>query len=152
MYEASYNDNIYAVILDEMNIARVEYYFAEMLSILEMPSRDEWVVDIIPNSWPSDPKHIVNGQLKIPPNMWYIGTANNDDSTFAITDKVYDRAMPINIDKKGVAFDAPLTDSVYISYKHFEYILNAAKVQFVVSEENLKRLLSLTIMLLSISA
>lgn len=58
MYEASYNENIYAVILDEMNIARVEYYFAEMLSILEMPSRDEWVVDIIPNSWPSDPKHI----------------------------------------------------------------------------------------------
>ena len=140
MYEASYNENIYAVILDEMNIARVEYYFAEMLSILEMPSRDEWVVDIIPNSWPSDPKHIVNGQLKIPPNMWYIGTANNDDSTFAITDKVYDRAMPINIDKKGVAFDAPLTDSVYISYKHFEYILNAAKVQFVVSEENLKKI------------
>ena len=140
MYEASYNENIYAVILDEMNIARVEYYFAEMLSILEMPSRDEWVVDIIPNSWPSDPKHIVNGQLKIPPNMWYIGTANNDDSTFAITDKVYDRAMPINIDTKGVPFDAPLTDSVYISYKHFEYILNAAKVQFVVSEENLKKI------------
>ena len=140
MYEASYNENIYAVILDEMNIARVEYYFAEMLSILEMPSRDEWVVDIIPNSWPSDPKHIVNGQLKIPPNMWYIGTANNDDSTFAITDKVYDRAMPINIDTKGVPFEAPLTDSVYISYKHFEYILNAAKVQFVVSEENLKKI------------
>ena len=68
--------------------------------------------------------------------MWYIGTANNDDSTFAITDKVYDRAMPINIDTKGVPFDAPLTDPVYISYKHFEYILNAAKVQFVVSEEN----------------
>lgn len=152
MYEASYNENIYAVILDEMNIARVEYYFAEMLSILEMPSRDEWVVDIIPNSWPSDPKHIVNGQLKIPPNMWYIGTANNDDSTFAITDKVYDRAMPINIDTKGVPFDAPLTDSVYISYKHFEYILNAAKVQFVVSEENLKRLPFWMIMLLSISA
>ena len=140
MYEASYNDNIYAVILDEMNIARVEYYFAEMLSILEMPSRDEWVVDIIPNSWPSDPKHIVNGQLRIPPNMWYIGTANNDDSTFAITDKVYDRAMPINIDTKGVPFDAPLTDPVYISYKHFEYILNAAKVQFVVSEENIKKI------------
>ena len=140
MYEASYNENIYAVILDEMNIARVEYYFAEMLSILEMPSRDEWVVDIIPNSWPSDPKHIVNGQLRIPPNMWYIGTANNDDSTFAITDKVYDRAMPINIDTKGVAFDAPLTEPVYISYKHFEDILNAAKAQYVVSEESLKKI------------
>lgn len=139
MYEASYNENIYAVILDEMNIARVEYYFAEMLSILEMPSRDEWVVDIIPNAWPTDPKHIKNGQLQIPPNMWYIGTANNDDSTFAITDKVYDRAMPINIDTKGVAFEAPDTPSINISYKHFEDILNDAKAKYVVSEESLKK-------------
>ncbi len=139
MYEASYNENIYAVILDEMNIARVEYYFAEMLSILEMPSRAEWVVDIIPNAWPSDPKHIKNGQLQIPPNMWYIGTANNDDSTFAITDKVYDRAMPINIDTKGVAFEAPDTPPININYKHFEDILNEAKAKYVVSEESLKK-------------
>ncbi|MDO5124481.1 MAG: hypothetical protein Q4D44_07460 [Eubacteriales bacterium] len=140
MYEASYNENIYPVILDEMNIARVEYYFAEMLSILEMPSRDEWVVDIVPNGWPSDPKHIVNGQIQIPGNMWYIGTANNDDSTFAITDKVYDRAMPINIDSKGVAFDAPYTESIYINYKYFESLLNEAKANNVVSEENLKKI------------
>lgn len=140
MYEASYNENVYAVILDEMNIARVEYYFAEMLSILEMPSRDEWVVDIIPNAWDSDPKHIVNGQLTIPPNMWYIGTANNDDSTFAITDKVYDRAMPIDINTKGVPFEAPLTDPVYINYKHFEDLLNKAKATYIVSDESLQKL------------
>ncbi len=140
MYEASYNENVYAVILDEMNIARVEYYFAEMLSILEMPSRDEWVVDVVPNSWKSDPKHIVNGQIQIPGNMWYIGTANNDDSTFAITDKVYDRAMPINIDTKGVAFDAPYTESININYKHFENLLNDAKARYIVSDENLKKL------------
>ncbi|MBQ9375087.1 MAG: hypothetical protein IJU04_01955 [Ruminococcus sp.] len=140
MYEASYNENIYPVILDEMNIARVEYYFAEMLSILEMPSRDEWVVDIVPNAWNSDPKHIVNGQIQIPGNMWYIGTANNDDSTFAITDKVYDRAMPINIDTKGVPFEAPFTDSVNISYKYFEQLLDEAKANNVVSEENIKKI------------
>ena len=140
MYEASYNENIYAVILDEMNIARVEYYFAEMLSILEMPSRDEWVVDIVPNAWASDPKHIKNGQILIPANMWYIGTANNDDSTFAITDKVYDRAMPINIDTKGVAFEAPYTESIYINYNYFEQLLNEAKANNIVSEESLKKL------------
>ncbi len=140
MYEASYNDNVYAVILDEMNIARVEYYFAEMLSILEMPSRDEWVVDIVPNAWDSDPKHINNGQIKIPGNMWYIGTANNDDSTFAITDKVYDRAMPIEINTKGVAFEAPATGPVYINSTHFEELLNQAKAENIVSEDNLKKL------------
>lgn len=139
MYEASYNENVYAVILDEMNIARVEYYFAEMLSILEMPSRDEWVVDIVPNSWSSDPQHLDNGHLTIPPNMWYIGTANNDDSTFAITDKVYDRAMPIDINTKGIAFDAPDTEPVYINYKHFEDLLNQAKAQNKVSEDLIKK-------------
>ncbi len=139
MYEASYNENVYAVILDEMNIARVEYYFAEMLSILEMPSRSEWIVDIVPNSWSNDPKHIVKGQLTIPPNMWYIGTANNDDSTFAITDKVYDRAMPIEINTKGVAFEAEPTGPCCINYKHFEDLLNEAKAANVVSEESLKK-------------
>ena len=41
LYMANYTDDVYVTVLDEMNIARVEYYFAEMLSILEMPSRDE---------------------------------------------------------------------------------------------------------------
>ena len=66
--------------------------------------------------------------------------SDNDDSTFAITDKVYDRAMPINIDTKGVAFDAEDTPPINISYKHFEDILNEAKAKYVVSEENIKKI------------
>ena len=140
MYEATYNENIYLTILDEMNIARVEYYFAEMLSILEMPSRDEWIVDLVPNVWDSDPKHLDLGKLHLPQNMWYIGTANNDDSTFAITDKVYDRAMPIDINTKGVPFDAPLTDPMHLSYKHLEKMLDYCKEHHKVSEENLHKI------------
>ena len=116
MYEATWNKNIYLTILDEMNIARVEYYFAEMLSILEMPSRDEWIVDLVPSGWPNDPKHIEKGRFQLPQNMWFIGTANNDDSTFAISDKVYDRAMPININSKGVPFEAPYQDTIWMPY------------------------------------
>lgn len=54
---AGYTNDIYTIILDEMNISRVEYYFAEMLSILEMPNKDEWIVELVPNSWKSDPKN-----------------------------------------------------------------------------------------------
>lgn len=57
MYMAGYTNDIYTIILDEMNISRVEYYFAEMLSILEMPNKDEWIVELVPNSWKSDPKN-----------------------------------------------------------------------------------------------
>ena len=123
-----------------MNIARVEYYFAEMLSILEMPRRDEWVVDLVPSQWKNDPKQFKNGKFTLPPNMWYCGTINNDDSTFAVTDKVYDRAMPINIDNKGVAFEAPDTPPVVINYHHFEDILNKAKADNPVSADLLDKL------------
>ncbi len=140
MYEARYNENVYLVILDEMNIARVEYYFAEMLSILEMPRREEWIVDLVPSQWKNDPKLLDHGKFTIPPNMWYCGTINNDDSTFAVTDKVYDRAMPINIDNKGVAFDAPDTPPVVINYHHFEDILNKAKADNPVSADLLDKL------------
>ena len=74
MYMAGYTNDIYTIILDEMNISRVEYYFAEMLSILEMPNKDEWIVELVPNSWKSDPKKLKGGKLQIPPNLWYIGT------------------------------------------------------------------------------
>ena len=34
------------IVLDEMNLARIEYYFAEMLSVMELPNTDEWVLDL----------------------------------------------------------------------------------------------------------
>ena len=143
MYEAKYTDNVYVTILDEMNIARVEYYFAELLSILEMPTRDEWIVDLVPSAWPTDPKMIEEGRMKLPENMWYIGTANNDDSTFAITDKVYDRAMPIDINTKGKYFDAPYTENLSLSYKHLESMFDTAKEEFKVSQESLDKIAQL---------
>ena len=140
MYEAKYNNQIYLAVLDEMNISRVEYYFAEMLSILELPSEDEWVIDLVPNSWENDPKLIENGRLKIPNNMWYVGTINNDDSTFMITDKVYDRAMPINIDTKGIPFDPPATEPLDITANYFMSLFKKAKAEHPVSEETMKKI------------
>ncbi len=139
MYEARFMDDVSVIILDEMNIARVEYYFAELLSILEMPSRDEWVVSLVPTVWPTDPELFFDGKFKLPPNMWYVGTINNDDSTFAVTDKVYDRAIPIDINTKGKYFEAPLTDPIYLSYKHLEELFDEAKAKYPVSEEALKK-------------
>lgn len=139
MYSATYNEDVYLTVLDEMNIARVEYYFAEMLSILEMPSRDQWVVDLVPSGWPSDPKHVEKGRFRLPENMWYVGTANNDDSTFAISDKVYDRGMPININSKAAPYDAPLTEKMPVNYKYLESLFAKAQQEHRVSDENLQK-------------
>ncbi len=140
MYEASYTDKVYLTILDEMNIARVEYYFAEMLSILEMPSREEWIIDLVPSGWDNDPKHITGGRFKLPENMWYVGTANNDDSTFAISDKVYDRAIPININSKGKKFEAQYTENLNLSSSHLESLFEDAKLVNGVSKESLEKI------------
>jgi hypothetical protein len=140
MYEAKYDKRIYITLLDEMNISRVEYYFAQMLSILELPSEDEWVIDLVPNAWDNDPKLVENGRLKIPNNMWYIGTINNDDSTFMITDKVYDRAMPINIDTKGIAFEAPKTPALDVTADYFMSLFKKAKQDHPVSQETMDKI------------
>lgn len=140
MYEAGYTDDVYVTVLDEMNIARVEYYFAEMLSILEMPSRDEWVIELVPSVWDTDPKRLTGGKLQIPGNMWYIGTINNDDSTFAVTDKVYDRAMPIDINDKGQVFEPVDTEAMNINSSYLEGLFEKAKAEHPVTEEMLQKI------------
>ena len=143
IYAASYNDDMNMVILDEMNIARVEYYFAEMLSVMEMPQADEWQIEMVPSSWDSDPANLIEGRLLIPQNVWYIGTANNDDSTFAVSDKVYDRALTINIDTKGVAFDAPDTPPANISYTSLHQKYQEAIANNPIDQEYLDKIESL---------
>ena len=140
IYSAGYNNDINFILLDEMNIARIEYYFAEMLSILEMPNADEWELDIVPNSWSTDPIKLHKGKLKIPQNVWYIGTANNDDSTYAISDKVYDRAQPINLDAKGIEFSAPDTPPLTLGYDHLNSLFEDAFAKYPISQENLRKI------------
>ncbi len=137
LYRSGYDDEIHTIILDEMNIARVEYYFAEMLSILEMPSRDEWIIELVTSPWPEDPKRVVNGKLKIPPNLWYIGTINNDDSTFMVSDKVYDRAMPIDINSRIDPFKCREQEAVEINSSYFESLFEKAVEDKPVTEKSL---------------
>ena len=124
VYEATYRNDVSVIVLDEMNLARVEYYFAEFLSIMEMPDPNEWIVDVIAAGRDDDPKHLNNGKLLIPQNIWFVGTANNDDSTFTITDKVYDRAVSLFFDNKAKPFDAPYTEGLEVPA---EYLLGLYK-------------------------
>ena len=140
LYEAGYTDDIYTVILDEMNISRVEYYFAEMLSILEMPNKDEWIIEVVSSAWKSDPKHLIGGKLHIPANVWYIGTINNDDSTFMVTDKVYDRAMPLDINDKGQVFEPEDTQAQDINYSYLDAQFQNAIANNAMTEEVLKKI------------
>ena len=140
MYEANYSKDMYITVLDEMNIARVEYYFAEFLSLLELPDPDERYLEVVSDRWDNDPAQLKDGRVKLPINMWFIGTANNDDSTFAISDKVYDRAMIMNLDAKSERFAAPSTSKKHISAAQFEDLVQMAQKEYALSSRNMRRL------------
>ena len=134
VYAASYSDTINLIVLDEMNLARIEYYFADFLSVMEMPDVNEWKIDIVPTSEEHDPKNLINGKILIPQNLWFIGTANKDDSTFTITDKVYDRAVAIAINKKADYIDAPFTEAVSMTFEYLDDMFKRVQSGFQLSE------------------
>lgn len=93
-------DNHFVVIIDEMNIARVEHYFAEVLSQIEnrKPSTN--------GGFTSEPLIVQNikrsedhewAQVSLPSNLAIVGTVNMDESTHGFSKKVLDRAFTIEI-------------------------------------------------------
>ncbi len=140
LYEAGYRPDPTLIVLDEMNLARIEYYFAEMLSVLEMPSKEEWVLDLVPTAWAGDPKLMEGGKIHVSDTTWFIGTANNDDSTFTITDKVYDRAMPIELNERADAFECELHEPCYIRAEYLQELFIRAREEHPVSDEMMEKM------------
>ena len=118
LYNATYSPNhLNIMVLDELNLSRIEYYFADFISILEYPS-EEWKITLmhLPQNY-VEPEHLTNGVLKINENTFFVGTANKDDSTYLITDKVYDRAMVLDFEDRNEPFEViGESDSISLSY------------------------------------
>lgn len=140
MYEASGREDMYITILDELNIARVEYYFAEFLSLLEIPNPEARYLEVVSDKWENDPKYLKDGRVRLPENMWFVGTANNDDSTFAISDKVYDRAMVLNLNSRSEPFQTSSSRKMHINAKTFNELARKAVADYSVSNANLEKL------------
>lgn len=195
-----YEHAICFIVLDEMNLSRVEYYFADFLSVLE-DKKENWkirLVDTDMRQLPTEispdviaelqndskeqsrelldivnrlyagcklsdnnnetisasdkqqlisylaerqkktdtpvkcmvggPQNLIDGNtIKIPKNVWFIGTANRDESTFEITDKVYDRAQVLNFNSRaeGSRVDDDC-QQVYLTYDELAGMFNQA--------------------------
>ena len=75
------------LVLDEMNLARVEHYFSLFLSLMEM-RRDKEVPEA----------QLAGGRVvRVPPNLKFAGTVNMDETTHGFADKVFDRAQLIEL-------------------------------------------------------
>ncbi|MCH5159572.1 MAG: AAA family ATPase [Clostridiales bacterium] len=126
IYEANFGDRMYITVLDEMNIARIEYYFAEFLSLMELPNPELRYLEAASDAWANDPEGIVNGCLKLPESMWFVGTVNDDDSAYPISDKVYDRAMIVDLGGKAQPFEVEESATVALSYTKFQEMVAQA--------------------------
>ncbi|MGG2028727.1 DUF3578 domain-containing protein [Gottfriedia sp. S16(2024)] len=85
----------YFVLLDEMNLARVEYYFSDILSVME--SRKWENGEIISSLILS--KDISGEDITLPNNLYVIGTVNMDETTHPFSKKVLDRANTIEFNR-----------------------------------------------------
>lgn len=114
----------YFLCLDEMNLAQVEQYFAEFLSVIESRKQENGkvVTDPIVDYEPTEAyKNLIDQlfdddeiraeylkeeggkRLSIPQNLIVVGTVNMDETTFSFSRKVLDRAMTIEMNEVDLA-------------------------------------------------
>lgn len=103
-------DRPHFVILDEMNLAKVEYYFSDFLSAMEAgtemilhDSRDDLFTDETEST-------VIPRRVSVPKNVFFSGTVNVDETTYMFSPKVLDRANVIEFNEVELR-NYPVTDS-----------------------------------------
>lgn len=107
-------DTPYFLCLDEMNLAPVEQYFAEYLSVIESRKLNDSgiietdpIIDYVDEPWYhsliaqlfDEEDRRASRRLTIPQNFFVVGTVNMDETTFSFSRKVLDRAMTIEMNE-----------------------------------------------------
>lgn len=196
------------IVLDEMNLARIEYYFSDFLAILQEPDHKKWLVELVSSDMRTLPmelsdstkkdmainkpdvfkiwekiekirqgnlevetsdeeketitsylanlgmltgaKDLIDGRkIKVTDNIWFVGTANQDESTFEISDKVYDRAQVVSLNQKGKSEGRyQPVEKKYISVDSLQELFNDAIANNKYRYEIEKRLDSLDAVLI----
>ncbi len=120
-----YNDTLFFIILDEMNLSRPEHYFADFLSLLEQKEDEQYITVNAPDE--VLPNLIVEGKMPVPENVRFIGTANHDETTLEFAPKTYDRSNLMEMPKNQNR-NIPSTDETYnISYHWLKEQFQKAK-------------------------
>jgi MoxR-like ATPase len=94
----------YLIVLDEMNLSHPEHYFADFLSALEQRPADQRI-SLLTAKVDGAPQLLEESRwLRIPENVWFIGTANHDETTKDFADKTYDRSHVMQFPRHPKAF------------------------------------------------
>ena len=124
LYQAQtprWSDTCNVILLDEMNLSRPEQYFSEFLSALEKNDHNERLISLAETALPNAPQNLKDGrQILVPRNVWFIGTANHDETTNELADKTYDRAHVMTLPKQDHRFKITEYDKTNFSYRSLQ--------------------------------
>ena len=125
----AFRDRVFMMVLDEINLSRPEQFFADFLSALEQPLEDRRLT-LVSDPVSNAPTLMVDGRhLPIPPNVWFVGTANHDETKFEFADFTYDRAHVMEMPRvtEAAHFDVEQRGvRNAISFEMLEAAFNAA--------------------------
>ncbi|MBY6093957.1 AAA family ATPase [Ferrimonas balearica] len=147
LYRASlpaYVDRPCIILLDEMNLSRPEQYFAEFLSALEEDNERQQIA-LATSPCPNAPKLLIDQhKLQIPQNVWFIGTANHDETTNEFADKTYDRAHVMELPRNEHRFEIDTRiaeEPIKFSFDSLIEAFNNAKEHYTSEIERVKEFL-----------
>lgn len=108
----AYEDRINIILLDEMNLSRPEQYFADFNSALEKdPADKDRNIVLLEVGQADAPNKLIEGRkIFVPGNVWFIGTANHDETTNEFADKTYDRAHVMELSRNDEKFNCASYD------------------------------------------
>jgi hypothetical protein len=114
---AAYKDRCNIILLDEMNLSRPEQYFAEFLSALEKNDPRDRLISLSESQLPNAPALLIEGRrIRVPHNVWFVGTANHDETTNEFADKTYDRAHVMTLPRHEAGFKIEPKSKASFSY------------------------------------
>ena len=135
---SAYKDRCNIILLDEMNLSRPEQYFAEFLSALEKNDPRERLISLSESQLPNAPRLLSEGRkIRVPNNVWFIGTANHDETTNEFADKTYDRAHVMTLPRHEAGFKIDPRPKSSYSYTSLIERFDASAAQFSVEVDDL---------------
>lgn len=138
----AWNDCCNVILLDEMNLSRPEQYFSEFLSVLEKNNKRERTITLHESAMADAPALFVEQcMINLPENVWFIGTANHDETTNELADKTYDRAHVMTLPRQDQKFKIKQYEPAKFSFSSLQQQFNRAVEKYGPEAEELLKVL-----------